>query len=328
MLLDPFNRPITYLRVSVTDRCNFRCVYCMPVEGVAWQKHENILQYEEIARVVDLLAKKGINQVRITGGEPLVRRNLADLIKLIRKIPKITDISLTTNGALLSEQASDLFEAGLHRINISLDTLKPELYEKLTRGGQLHSVLEGIEKAEKLGMQPIKLNTVIMKNVNSDEINALANLTLEHNWHVRFIELMPILNQSSWGEGFPKPSDMYMPINEVKELLQKSGLTPASQHVGQGPAEEFLLKGGKGRIGFISPLSKSFCERCNRLRLTADGNLRPCLLDDHEVPLREALRSGADITPLITKAIQIKPREHDVDLSNFPKARCMMQIGG
>ncbi len=328
MLIDPFNRSITYLRVSVTDRCNFRCMYCMPAEGVTWQPHDHILQYEEIVKIVEFLSRNGVNKIRITGGEPLVRKDLPDLIHRIGQIPGITDISLTTNGSLLADQARDLREAGLRRVNISMDTLKPALYEKLTRKGKLEQVLEGIKAAEEAGMNPIKINTVIMNGVNSDEIENLAHLTVEHDWHVRFIELMPILNQSSWGEGFPLPGDMFLPISQVKERLEKLGLKPACGSSNQGPADEYVLEGGKGKIGFISPLSKSFCERCNRLRLTSDGNLRPCLLDDHEVPLRDALRRGEDIAPLVRQALLIKPREHDVDLSSFPKIRCMMQIGG
>lgn len=328
MLIDRWGRQITYLRVSVTDRCNLRCVYCMPPEGIQWQPHERIMQYEEIAQIVQIAASEGIREVRITGGEPLVRKNLTDLIRMISSIPGIEDLSLTTNGVFLARDAKGLAAAGLKRVNVSLDTLKPELFEKITRGGKLQNVLDGFRAAEENALNPIKINTVILKSVNSDEIEDLARLTLNHNWHLRFIELMPIQNQIPWGEGFPDPKDMYFPISEVQEKLLPLGLKRIPNAIGQGPSEDYQIDGARGKIGFISPLSKSFCERCNRLRLTADGFLRPCLLNDGEVNLLDALRKGNDILPLIKQSVEMKPKEHEMDVDQYPKLRCMTQIGG
>jgi cyclic pyranopterin phosphate synthase len=328
MLIDPFGRQITYLRVSITDRCNLRCVYCMPPEGVKWQPHEMILQYEEIAQIVSAAAKEGIREVRITGGEPLVRKNVPDLVRLIAAIPGIVDISLTTNGILLADQVAKLKDSGLKRVNVSLDTLRPELYARITRGGSLKKVFEGLDAAEKSRLKPIKLNAVILKGVNSAEVKDLAQLTIAHDWHVRFIELMPILNRSAWGEGFPKPEDLYLPIDAIRKDLEGLGLEPIASSVGYGPAEEFRIRGAKGKIGLISPLSKSFCKGCNRLRLTADGYLRPCLLSDLEVNVIDTIRSGGDSTDQIKKAVALKPKEHQIDPDKFPTLRCMMQIGG
>ncbi len=328
MLIDRCGRQITYLRVSVTDRCNLRCVYCMPVEGVQWQPHEQIMRYEEIASIVKIAAEEGINEVRLTGGEPLVRRNLADLIGLISVIPGIKDISLTTNAILLADQAEALAGSGLKRINVSLDTLDPEKYLRITRGGNIDRVWKGLEKAEQIGLMPIKLNVVLLRGVNEDEIVELAKLTLHHPWQVRFIELMPIKNQRPWGEGFPEPEQMFLSIQDVRQKLVTLGLEPVDKIAGSGPAKEFKIKGSVGTIGFINPLSQSFCDHCNRLRLTADGHLRPCLLSDAEVALLPALRNGEDIRPLFHKAMEIKPESHELDRSLTPTIRCMMQIGG
>lgn len=328
MLVDRYGRKITYLRISVTDRCNLRCVYCMPPAGVTWQPHQDILHYEEIAQVVRLSAANGVNEIRLTGGEPLVRKNLADLVRLISAVPGIEDISLTTNGVLLLEQIDGLADAGLKRINISLDTLLPEKFARITRGGRFERVWEGLEKAEALGVAPIKLNVVAMRGVNDDELPALARLSLEKSWHVRFIEIMPVKNQAPWGPGFPKPEDTYLSIGDMLHLLAPLGLQPVENGVGSGPAREYAIPGARGRIGFISPLGEKFCEKCNRLRLTADGNLRPCLLHDVEVPIRDALRRGEDLSPYFAQALALKPLAHELNLSVSPSARCMMQIGG
>ena len=328
MLIDPFGRHVTYLRISVTDRCNLRCVYCMPSSGIEWQPHDTIMQYEEITQFVKLAASQGIREVRLTGGEPLVRKNLPDLVHQISIIPGIEDISLTTNGLLLESYAERLANSGLTRVNISLDTLKPELFTRITRGGSLEKVWNGILAAERYNLSPIKLNTVILKGINSDEIEELAKLTLDHEWSLRFIELMPISNQAPWGEGFPKPEEMFFPISEVRNRLEKLELIPISHIVGDGPSEEYRIKGARGTIGFISPLSKSFCQRCNRLRLTSDGNLRPCLGNDEEVPILSAMRNGEDILPLLLKAVHLKPESHTLDQATLSAGRCMTQIGG
>jgi cyclic pyranopterin phosphate synthase len=328
MLIDSFNRKITYLRISVTDRCNFRCVYCMPAEGIQWQPHETIMPYEDIARLVRIAVEAGIREVRITGGEPLVRKNIEDLVRQIAEIPGIQDLSLTTNGVLLKKHAKTLAEAGLQRVNISLDTLQPELYRKITRGGELQDVLEGIAAVEQNGLTPIKINAVVMKGINSGEIRDLANLTVDHPWNVRFIELMPIQNQKPWGNEFPSPQSMYMPVSEVKQELESFELKSVPNPAGEGPAEDFHMPNSQGSIGFISPLSQSFCKNCNRLRLTADGNLRPCLLSDLEVPVWKTLKDGGDVLSLIQKAVNSKPETHELDENRPPSIRCMMQIGG
>jgi GTP 3',8-cyclase len=328
MLVDRYGRNITYLRISVTDRCNLRCVYCMPPEGVAWQSHDNILHYEEIAQIVRLAASQGIREVRLTGGEPLVRKNLAQLVGLIAAIPGIQDVSLTTNGLLLLDQIEALAEAGLNRINVSLDTLQAEKFARITRGGRFERVWAGLEKAEALGIQPIKLNAVAMRGVNDDELISLARLSLERAWHVRFIEIMPVKNQAAWGEGFPRPEDTYISVHEMLQMLAPLGIQPVENGIGSGPAREYQLPGARGRIGFITPLSEKFCDECNRLRLTADGHLRPCLLHDVEVPIRDALRQGEDLSPYFAQALALKPLAHELDDAITPSGRCMTQIGG
>ncbi|HEX9017978.1 MAG TPA: GTP 3',8-cyclase MoaA [Anaerolineaceae bacterium] len=328
MLVDRFGRSITYLRVSVTDRCNLRCVYCMPPEGIVRQAHESIMRYEEIAAVVRVAAEAGIRKVRITGGEPLVRAGLPGLVRMIAAVPGIEDISLTTNGLLLERMAGELKDAGLTRINVSLDTLNPEKFTRITRGGKFETTWRGLEAAERLGLNPIKINVVAMRGVNDDELVDLARLSVERDWHVRFIELMPVNNQQPWGPGFPAPADIYLPIPEIKTALAPLGLVPVPAHLNDGPAVEYSLQGGKGRIGFISPLSEHFCQQCNRLRLTADGNLRPCLLQDIEVPILAALRAGEPVLPYIQQAIDSKPSGHELAQAHLPTGRCMMQIGG
>lgn len=329
MLIDTFGRKITYLRVSVTDRCNFRCVYCMPPAGIHWQPHTEILSYEEIAKVVRLAASRGVHEVRITGGEPLVRADLPVLVGMLADIPGIDDISLTTNGYLLERYVSELVDAGLRRLNISLDTLNPEKFDRITRGGDFERVWRGIEAAYAAGITLIKLNMVVMRGVNDDEITRMAMLTQDRPWIVRYIELMPIQNQELWGEGFPRPADAYMSVEEIFKIIEPLGLQPVDGQVGSGPALEYRLANGAGRLGFISPLSEEmFCKRCNRLRLTADGNLRPCLMNDLEIPLRDALRAGGDVLPLIEKAVELKPAGHGLSNQNTPNGRYMAQIGG
>ena len=328
MLTDRCNRRITYLRVSVTDRCNLRCVYCMPPEGVKWQEHSAIMRYEEIAAIIKVAAEEGIREVRITGGEPLVRRDLPDLIRMISDTPGIEDISLTTNAMLLADQAQVLKDAGLVRINVSLDTMDAEKFSKITRGGNIQRVFDGLTRAEQAGLHPIKLNMVLLKGVNDTEVASLAALSRDHNWEIRFIELMPVKNQQKWGEGFPDPEEMFLPVKWVKDLLEPEGLVKVDARSGSGPAEIYQFPGAKGTIGFINPLSESFCENCNRLRLTADGNLRPCLLSDVEVPILATLRGGGDIRPLFYQAMEVKPESHELERNLAPVARCMMQIGG
>ncbi len=328
MLMDRFGRRITYLRISVTDRCNLRCVYCMPPEGIELQPHENILTYEEILQVVQVAASQGVSEVRLTGGEPLVRRGLPDLVRKIAAVPGIQDISLTTNGILLENLARPLAEAGLHRINVSMDTLDPLRFARITRGGSIRRVFAGLEAAEQAGLNPVKINVVAMRGVNDDELLDLALLSRDHPWNVRFIELMPVKNQAPWGEGFLPPGRIYLSVQEILEALSGLDLQPLKEKVGSGPAQEFSLPGGRGTVGVISPLGSCFCQDCNRLRLTADGSLRPCLLNDGEVSVRDALRAGEDLLPLIQKAVQLKPKGHELDAGDTPNVRCMGQIGG
>ncbi len=328
MLKDTFGRTITYLRISVTDRCNFRCVYCMPPEGVTWQPHETMLRYEEIAEIVKVAAENGITDIRLTGGEPLIRGDICKLVAMIRAIPQIKDISLTTNGLLLEKYAQELKQAGLTRVNISLDTLDAEKFSRLTRGGSFEKTWRGIIAAEAAGLMPIKLNSVVIRGANDSEIIDLAKLSIEKPWEIRFIELMPVRNQAFWGEGFLPPEKAYVSVKEMQQMLSSLNLVEETRKNGNGPAHSFRIPGAVGTIGFISPIGEKFCKDCNRLRLTSDGNLRPCLLSDKEVPLREAIREGKDILPLLHEAILIKPEGHHLEDQVSPSGRCMMQIGG
>ena len=334
MLIDPFGRPITYLRVSVTDRCNLRCVYCMPAKGIVRQSHEAILRYEEIAQVVRAAAAEGVRHVRLTGGEPLARLGLPDLVGMIGAIPGIEEISLTSNAILLEQSAQALKQAGLTRVNISLDTLRPERFERITRGGSFEAAWRGILAAEKAGLTPIKINAVALRGINDDEFPDLARLAHDHPWEMRFIEVMPVKNQAAWGEGFPAPEETFISIAEIQSRLSQAGLRlePDESAAGAGPGKAYRLPGGQGRVGFISALSEHFCQSCNRLRLTADGNLRPCLLNNLEIPLLPALRRGEAILPLLQRAVGQKPAGHTLEdgfASDQPKSsRSMREIGG
>ncbi|MEN6482377.1 MAG: GTP 3',8-cyclase MoaA [Anaerolineaceae bacterium] len=329
MLQDHWGRQIKYLRISITDHCNLRCVYCMPEDNIHWYPHESIMRYEEIEKFARVAAKFGVRSVRLTGGEPLVRPDVVNLIRLLADIPEIEDISLTTNGMLLEKMAQDLKAAGLNRVNVSMDTLNPELFKKITRHGSLEQVWSGILEAEKVGLNPIKINVVAMRGVNDQEFRNLALLTLEHQWHVRFIELMPIKNQVPWGNGFPLPDEAYISTGEIQELLHDLDLKPVTNSIGVGPAKIYAIEGGKGAIGFISPLGEEhFCARCNRMRLTADGHIRPCLMSDVEIDALSAMRQGLPIEPLLQEAVKIKPEHHELALNLSPIDRNMMQIGG
>lgn len=328
MLEDSFHRQITYLRISVTDRCNLRCIYCMPAEGIKWQPHTDILTYEEITNVVKTAAGLGINSIRLTGGDPLVRKGITRLVRHIADIPQITDISLTTNGILLKSMAKELADSGLHRVNISLDTLDAEKYGRINRCGSLNQVWEGIEAAEKAGMKPIKINTVVLRGINDDELLDLAALSLEHAWQIRFIEYMPVIKHQLPEGAAMSMEKVFIPVQEMMARLNHLGLEPVNSGVGNGPAREYRLNNAPGTIGFISPIGEHFCQSCNRLRLTADGNLRPCLLSDLEIPLRQALRSGGEIQPLIEQAVSLKPPCHHLDATPSSYARTMREIGG
>ena len=324
--LDPFGRNINYLRISVTDRCNLRCIYCMPLEGVPQMSHSELLSYEEIQTVVRAAAELGINRIRLTGGEPLVRAELPELVRMLSRIEGIEELSLTTNGVFLKKYALELKQAGLSRVNVSLDTLKADTFRYITRLGELQGVLEGIEAAKKAGFEPVKINTVIMRGINDDEILDFARMTYEEGWHVRFIELMPF-----------KGAAEFVPSIELRQHISLLGkLEPCASITGNGPAMYYRLPGARGTIGFISPLTEtSFCSRCNRMRLSSDGKLRPCLLREDEIDLKLPLRSdeiGApmkELKRLILKAVASKPEHHHLNegvarLVN----RKMSQIGG
>lgn len=329
MFTDPFGRAITYLRISLTDRCNLRCVYCMPKEGVQWQPLADQLSVDEIIQVVRVAAQGGVTRVRLTGGEPLVHPHIVEIVRRIASIPGIEEVSLTTNAMLLERLAQPLADASLTRVNISLDTLNAETFRRITRGGDIERVWRGIAAAEDSILSPIKLNTVIVRGLNDDELSALAQLTIQHHWHVRFIEVMPIGNAQDWGDGFPAPEDRYVSVQEMHERLSFLHLASVGAPRGNGPARTFCIPGALGTVGFISPLGEHFCENCNRLRLTSDGKLRSCLVIPNEVSLREALRSGHSLEPYFCQAILNKPQHHNM-LAAVPAhaQRGMSQIGG
>ncbi|MEK6692486.1 MAG: GTP 3',8-cyclase MoaA [Nitrospirota bacterium] len=326
-LQDHFERRIDYMRISVTDRCNLRCIYCMPSEGVRFIEHREILRYEEILRIVRIATRLGISKVRITGGEPLVRKDIVRLIESLAEMTEIEDISLTTNGVLLKAYAGDLSRAGLQRVNVSLDSLSPERYEIITRGRHLSDVWDGIEEAENAGLKPVKINIVPIKGFNDDEILDFAMLTLRRPVDVRFIEFMPIGAKEMWDER------KYISTGEIKERIRTLGdLVPDRSERQAGPAENYRLPGAVGVIGFISPLTNHFCSSCNRLRLTADGKMRPCLFSESEIDLKNPIRNGCDDTEierLLSLAVSVKPKEHRLG-ERIPRRfqRTMSKIGG
>lgn len=303
---DGFGRRIEYLRVSVTDKCNLRCVYCMPEEGLPWFKREQLLSYEEIAEIVRVMAGMGLRRVRLTGGEPLVRKDLPDLVGMIRDVPEIEDISLSTNAVLLADQADALREAGVNRVNISLDSLDPERADEIARRPNvLQRVMEGFDAAERVGFDPIKVNVVLMRGRNDDEIVRFAELTRDRPWHVRFIEIMPT------GSNLDLSAGQFISCSEALRLIRTvDRLEPVEGPGGNGPALYYRFPEGRGTIGVITPMSHNFCDRCNRMRLTADGQLRPCLFGDLQTNLRDPLRVGESIVPLIEETLRIKPERH------------------
>jgi GTP 3',8-cyclase len=306
MMHDSFGRRIEYLRISVTDKCNLRCVYCMPEEGLPWLKHDQILRYEEIAQIVAVMAPMGLRKVRLTGGEPLVRRDVVKLVTLLKAIPGIEDIALSTNAVMLGELAEQLRDAGVNRVNISLDSLRPDRIDAISRRPGTHTrILEGIAAAERAGFEPIKLNAVIMRGRNDDELEDFARATIERPWHVRFIEVMPV------GENLGISADEYVSSLEMLQRLRRLGdLTPVAGPHGNGPATYFRFPGARGTVGVITPMSHNYCDRCNRMRLTADGHLRPCLFGDIQTNLRDPLRGGEALEPLIQHTLTIKPERH------------------
>jgi cyclic pyranopterin phosphate synthase len=306
----------------------------MPEAGIKFVPRRQILTLEEIARIVRIAAGMGLRRVRLTGGEPLVRNGITQLVRWIAETPGIEDISLTTNGMVLASYAEELARAGLKRVNVSLDTLRPDRFREITRHGDVAAVHEGIAAARAAGLSPIKINVVVMREVNDDEAADIARTTLEEDWEVRFIELMPFMDEQ---ETCIKDTSLvlgFVPTQEVRRQIEAAlgPLEPAATKSGGGPAQYFRLPGAKGLIGFISPLTEhQFCAGCNRMRLTAEGQIRPCLLTDHEVDLKETLRSGGsddDLRARILLALETKPDAHHLWDGNRPKWRKMIQIGG
>jgi cyclic pyranopterin phosphate synthase len=276
--IDHYNRRISYLRVSVTDRCNLRCIYCLPVKDLKLLDHAEILSYEEILDIIIAGTECGIRKVRLTGGEPLARRNFVRFVASVCRIPELDDVSITTNGVFLKERAKEIFDAGVRRINISLDTLNRLKYAKITGYNCFDEVWEGLQKAEAVGFSPIKINVVAIRGINDDEFHQLAELSVRNPYHVRFIEYMSIGHDSKWKH------EKYISSDEIKSKLKSIGPLHRIPHATHdGPAERYRFESAKGEIGFISALSHHFCPTCNRLRLTADGKLRPCLFADNEI---------------------------------------------
>ena len=323
-LIDQFGRTIEYLRISVTDRCNFRCRYCMPLEGLPWLPKGDILSYEEIREVVAQLAPMGLRRIRITGGEPTIRPQLDTLIRFIRDVG-VEDIALSTNGVKLPELAPMLAAAGLDRVNISADSLRPDRIVAIARRDLGFEPVKAARAAQAAGLGPIKLNVVVMRGVNDDEVVDFARLTLDHPWHVRFIELMPV------GSLEPMTDEMVVPSDEVLARIQDAlgplsvGGGPAR---GNGPASYYSLGGGAGSIGVITPMTHTYCGSCNRVRLTADGRLRTCLFGDHEVDLRGALRRGEPLAGLVRQALAEKPEAHALLARRTGGLRALSQVGG
>jgi len=298
----------------------------MPAEGVKLVSHQDVLTYEEIYTIARAAAELGISKVRITGGEPLVRLGLPELIRMLRGIDAIDDISLTTNGILLSRYASELKRAGLRRVNISLDTLRQDRFEFITGSDYpLSQVLQGIEASRSVGLSPVKLNMVVMAGINDDELASFAEKTIDEDWHVRFIELMPF-------RGVSTKSSQFVPVSQMRKRLEVLGkLEPCNPSIGNGPAKYFRFPKAKGTTGFITPVSEHFCFQCNRLRLTADGKLRPCLMADDEVDLKEPLRGGVSplgLKRLIEEAVTSKPLRHGLREGRKPRVGTITQVGG
>jgi len=305
-MVDGFGRRIEYLRISVTDKCNLRCVYCMPVEGLPWIPKSELLSWEEIRDIVATMAPMGLKRVRLTGGEPLVRRELPTLVRMIHEVPGIEDIALSTNAVLLEEHAEALRDAGLNRVNVSLDSLRDDRIDDIARRpGSAEKIWRGLAAAERAGFHPLKINVVLMRGRNDDEVEDFARLTLERPWHVRFIEVMPT------GANLDVSRDEHLGCDEALERISAiDRLEPVEGPTGNGPARYWRFPGAAGSIGVITPMSHNFCDRCNRMRLTADGKLRPCLFGDLQTDLRAPLRAGEDIVPHIARTLRIKPERH------------------
>lgn len=318
-MLDKYGRAIDYLRVSLTDRCNLRCIYCMPEEGVQKKSHDDIMRFEDVFKVVSACASLGIRKVRYTGGEPLILKGIDKLIHDTAGIPSIEDISITTNGILLGDLADDLKKAGLNRVNISLDTLKEDKFKFITRGGDIKKVLSAIDRCISIGLSPVKINTVIIRGMNDSEIGDFIRLTQDMPIYVRFIELMPI------GEGTKLYEGGKMSTDEIIESYP--GLIAVNDN--SSTARVYKLKDSKGSVGFISPLSCKFCSNCNRIRLTASGTIKPCLHSDSEINIKEYVNNEIMLMSVLKNSIFNKPLEHHLEIDRESKSKKMMyQIGG
>ena len=324
---DQFGRRIDYLRISVTDKCNLRCTYCMPVEGLDWIPKPELLTYEEIAEIVRQLATVGLRRVRLTGGEPLVRQNLCALAEMIASTPEIEDVSLSTNAILLPRYAEALRAAGVRRINVSLDTLRRDRFQEIThRAGRFFdATLSGLAAAEQARLEPIKINTVMMRGINDDEFSDFAQMTRNRPWHVRFIELMPVEKNLHLTDRFISAGEM---LERIRHL---GGLSPVEGPIGNGPARYFQYADGKGTVGVITPLSHNYCDRCNRVRLTADGQLRTCLFGEHQVDLKTPLRQHGDVLPAVRQALEEKQERHWLQIGTAAGSgglAALSQVGG
>jgi len=321
-LKDRDGRYVNYLRLSVTDRCNLRCVYCTP-KNVELMEHDEILRYEDMLKLAHILAKNGVEKIRLTGGEPLVRKDLPLFIKELGRIENIDEVSITTNATLLSDNIDSLAKAGIRRLNISLDTLRADIYEKITGRDQFNVVMDGIKSAIESGMNPIKINTVLLKGINDEDLEELTSFALQKNCHIRFIELMPIGSKDFYEKH-------YLPSYYAKERIEKrfGKLWKIKSSKSAGPASMFGVEGSKGQVGFIHAMTDHFCQNCNRLRLSADGRLRPCLLKDFSIDLKELVRKENDdikLLKLIKEALDKKSSFHDL----IPDVRTkMVSIGG
>jgi cyclic pyranopterin phosphate synthase len=323
-LKDQFGRSIEYLRISVTDRCNFRCVYCMPAEGLDWLPKQEILSYEEIAEVVRQLAPLGLRRLRITGGEPTIRPDLVRLIAMLRAVPGIEDIALSTNGAKLPAMAQELKAAGLDRVNISADSLRQERIVAIARRDLKFDPVRAFEAALAADLGPVKVNVVVMRGLNDDEVEDFARLTQALPIHVRFIELMPVGEMAHLTDAHIVPSEEILRRAETIAALEPA----AGPAKGNGPAKYYRLAGAAGTIGVITPMTHTYCGDCNRVRLTADGRLRTCLYGDHEVNLREPLRAGLGLEPLFVQALAEKPKEHNLLQLKVGGLKALSQVGG
>lgn len=324
-LRDGVGRTIEYLRVSVTDRCNFRCLYCMPVEGLPWLARETLLTDDELVAVVRELAPMGLRRIRITGGEPTLRPGLVSLIRRMRESAMLDDVSLSTNGVRLPAMARALRDAGVDRVNISVDSLSAERIHAIARRSLAFDPLTAIDAALDAGFEPVKVNVVVLRGVNDDEVASLAALTLERPVHVRFIELMPV------GDALGAGPEQFIAAGEIAERIEREHGTlvaAIAPRRGNGPARYSAIAGARGTIGFITPMSHTYCATCNRVRLTADGRLRTCLFGDHEVDLRTPLRAGESLAPFVHAALRDKPVAHELLQLRTGGLVALSQTGG